>query len=57
LYGISKPELMSRADNALVGKGHESAGRHYGGKFEMWKQDAVEDLFASVRPGGSCFSQ
>jgi hypothetical protein len=58
LDGISKAELMARADNGLVGyedmKAHVA---HYGGTFEMWKQDNPwnEDLFAWVRPDGKLF--
>jgi len=49
--GISKAELMARADNGLVGyEDMEAQVAHYGGKFEMWKQDKpwTEDLFTWV---------
>jgi hypothetical protein len=56
--GISKAELMARADHGLVGYGDMKAQVvHYGGNFEMWKQDKRwnEDLFAWVRPDGRLF--
>ena len=56
--GISKAELMARADNGLVGyEDMEAQVAHYGGKFEMWKQDKpwTEDLFTWVRPDGKLF--
>jgi hypothetical protein len=56
--GISKAELMARADNGLVGyEDMKAQVVHYGGKFEMWKQDKPwnEDLFAWVRPDGRLF--
>ena len=58
LDGISKAELMARADNGLVGyEDMKAQVAHYGGKFEMWKQDKpwTEDLFAWVRPDGRLF--
>jgi hypothetical protein len=58
LDGISKAELMARADNGLVGyEDMKAQVAHYGGKFEMWKQDKPrnEDLFAWVRPDGRLF--
>src|SRR5207247_8151211 len=58
LDGISKAELMARADNGLVGyEDMKAQVAHYGGKFEMWKQDKPwnEDLFAWVRPEGRLF--
>ena len=56
--GISKAELMARADNGLVGyEDMKAQVAHYGGKFEIWKQDKLwnEDLFAWVRPDGRLF--
>jgi hypothetical protein len=58
LDGISKAELMARADNGLVGyEDMKAQVAHHGGKFEMWKQDKpwTEDLFAWVRPDGKLF--
>ena len=58
LDGISKAELMARADNGLVGyEDMKAQVAHYGGKFEMWKQDKpwTEDLVAWVRPDGRLF--
>ena len=58
LDGISKAELMARADNGLVGyEDMKAQVAHYGGKFERWKQDKLwnEDLFAWVRPDGRLF--
>ena len=58
LDGISKAELMARADNGLVGyEDMQAQVAHYGGKFEMWKQDKPrnEDFFAWVRPDGRLF--
>jgi hypothetical protein len=56
--GISKAELMARVDNGLVVyEDMKAQVVHYGGKFEMWKQDKPwnEDLFAWVRPDGRLF--
>ena len=58
LDGISKAELMARADNGLVGyEDMKAQVEHYGGKFEMWKQDKpwTKDLLAWVRPDGRLF--
>jgi len=58
LDGISKAELMARDDNGPVGyEDMKAQVAHYGGKFEMWKQDKLwnEDLFAWVRPDGRLF--
>ena len=58
LDGISKAELMARADNGLVGyEDMKAQVVRYGGKFEMWKQDKPrnEDFFAWVRPDGRLF--
>jgi len=58
LDGISKAELMAHADNGFVGYEDVKAQvAHYGGKFEMWKQDKLwnEDLFAWVQPDGRLF--
>src|SRR4029453_8712423 len=58
LGGLSKADLMARADNGLVGyEDMKAQVGHYGGKFEMWKQDKpwTEDLFAWVRPDGKLF--
>jgi len=58
LDGISKAELMARADNGFVGyEDIKAQVTRYGGKFEMWKQDKPrnEDLFAWVRPDGRLF--
>src|SRR5262249_53718448 len=55
LDGISKAELMARADNGLVGyEDMKAQVAHYGGKFEMWKQGnpGTKDLFAWGRPDG-----
>jgi hypothetical protein len=49
---------MARADNGLVGyEDMKAQVAHYGGKFEMWKQDKpwTKDLFAWVRPDGRLF--
>src|SRR5262249_52293898 len=56
--GISKAELMALADNGLVGyEDMKAQVAHYGGKFEMWKQNKpwTKDLFAWVRPDGKLF--
>jgi hypothetical protein len=58
LDGISKAELMARADNGLVGcEDMKAQVAHYGGKFQMWNQDKprTEDLFAWVRPDERLF--
>ena len=59
LDGISKAELMARADNGLLGYEEDMKAQvaHHSGKFEMWKQDKLwnEDLFAWVRPDGKLF--
>jgi hypothetical protein len=58
LDGISKAELIARAENGLVGyEDMKAQVVHSGGKFEMWKQDKpwTDGLFAWVRPSGRLF--
>src|SRR5262245_26304780 len=56
--GIMKAELLALADNGLVGyEDMKAQVAHYGGKFEMWKQNKpwTKDSFAWVRPDGKLF--
>src|SRR4029453_8203649 len=55
LDGISKAELMARADNGLVGyEDMKAQVAHYGGKFERGKENKpwTEELFRWGRPDG-----